>query len=88
MIPEDELAAPVKPLDFARHDVRHQSETLYSGPAGELHQIVSRVRAQKSKAFGMPAPNQANQADRVFVIQAALGSLAEIELARQRCPST
>ena len=36
----------------------------------------------KEQAPGVPAPHQANQADRVFVLQAASGSLAEIELAQ------
>src|SRR5262249_20084458 len=40
LIPDDQIAAPVKRLDVARHDVRHQSETLCSGPTGELHQIT------------------------------------------------
>ncbi len=40
LIPDDQIAAPVKRLGVARHDVRHQSETLCSGPTRELHQIT------------------------------------------------
>jgi hypothetical protein len=35
LIPDNQIAAPAKRLGVARHDVRHQSETLCSGPAGD-----------------------------------------------------
>jgi hypothetical protein len=40
LIPDDEIATPVKRLRGARHDAGHQAKTLRAGPAGKLHEIA------------------------------------------------
>lgn len=61
---------------IAQSTEKAQTPTLSIGNPGFA------ATGTKQQAPGIPAPHQTNVADRVFVIRAALGIAAEIELAR------
>jgi putative membrane protein len=57
--------------------------TLMATPAiAQISNPAGAAPDTKEQAAGVPAPRQANQADRTFAVQISAGGMAEIELAR------
>src|SRR5215831_16813224 len=80
LIPDNQIAAPVERLDVARHDVRHQSKTLCSGPTGELHQIAHMHVLVAVVEIEFPAW-QGIRHHQIYIAVLTLGRLARTSLA-------